>query len=57
MRLIKLVPDLSDGALTALALLSTFAGNLLLNTDVGSALVPAAACFTGTCSGTTCTGS
>ncbi len=37
--LIKLVPDLSDGALTALALLSTFAGNLLLTGSLCNIIV------------------
>jgi Na+/H+ antiporter NhaD/arsenite permease-like protein len=37
--LIELVPDLSDGALTALALLSTFAGNLLLTGSLCNIIV------------------
>ena len=37
--LIKLVPDLSDGVLTALALLSTFAGNLLLTGSLCNIIV------------------
>jgi Na+/H+ antiporter NhaD/arsenite permease-like protein len=37
--LIKLVPDLSDGVLTALALLSTFAGNLLLTGSMCNIIV------------------
>jgi len=37
--MIKLVPDLSDGALTALALLSTFAGNLLLTGSLCNIIV------------------
>jgi Na+/H+ antiporter NhaD/arsenite permease-like protein len=36
---IKLVPDLSDGALAALALLSTFAGNLLLTGSMCNIIV------------------
>jgi len=44
--MIKLVPDLSDGVLTALALLSTFAGNLLLTGSLCNIIVAerAAAC-------------
>lgn len=37
--LIKLVPDLSEGVLTALALLSTFAGNLLLTGSLCNIIV------------------
>ena len=37
--IIKLVPDLSDGVLTALALLSTFAGNLLLTGSMCNIIV------------------
>lgn len=37
--LIKLVPDLSDGVLTGLALLSTFAGNLLLTGSLCNIIV------------------
>jgi Na+/H+ antiporter NhaD/arsenite permease-like protein len=37
--MIKLVPDLSDGVLTALALLSTFAGNLLLTGSLCNIIV------------------
>ncbi|MBX3580389.1 MAG: anion transporter [Rhizobiaceae bacterium] len=45
--LIKLVPDLSDGALTALALLSTFAGNLLLTGSLCNIIVAERAEATG----------
>jgi Na+/H+ antiporter NhaD/arsenite permease-like protein len=37
--LIQLMPDLSDGVLTALALLSTFAGNLLLTGSLCNIIV------------------
>ncbi len=37
--LIRLLPELSDGALTALALLSTFAGNLLLTGSLCNIIV------------------
>ncbi|MEW9804655.1 SLC13 family permease [Mesorhizobium sp. ZMM04-5] len=45
--LIKLVPDLSDGALTALALLSTFAGNLLLTGSLCNIIVAERAAMSG----------
>ncbi|MBL8576698.1 MAG: anion transporter [Mesorhizobium sp.] len=45
--LIKLVPDLSDGALTALALLSTFAGNLLLTGSLCNIIVAERAAASG----------
>ena len=37
--IIQLVPDLSDGTLAALALLSTFAGNLLLTGSLCNIIV------------------
>ena len=46
--LIELVPDLSDGALTALALLSTFAGNLLLTGSLCNIIVAERATWLGT---------
>ena len=45
--LIKLVPDLSDGVLTALALLSTFAGNLLLTGSMCNIIVAERAAASG----------
>lgn len=44
---IQLVPDLSQGALTALALLSTFAGNLLLTGSLCNIIVAERAATTG----------
>ena len=37
--ILKLIPDLSDGALAGLALLSTFAGNLLLTGSLCNIIV------------------
>lgn len=45
--LVKLVPDLSEGALTALALLSTFAGNLLLTGSLCNIIVAERASVSG----------
>lgn len=45
--LLKLVPDLSEGALTALALLSTFAGNLLLTGSLCNIIVAERASVSG----------
>ena len=45
--LLKLIPDLSDGVLTALALLSTFAGNLLLTGSLCNIIVAERAAGTG----------
>jgi Na+/H+ antiporter NhaD/arsenite permease-like protein len=45
--LIKLVPDLSDGVLAALALLSTFAGNLLLTGSLCNIIVAERAAVSG----------
>lgn len=44
---IKLVPDLSEGVLTALALLSTYAGNLLLTGSLCNIIVAERASATG----------
>lgn len=45
--LVKLVPDLSEGALTSLALLSTFAGNLLLTGSLCNIIVAERASVSG----------
>jgi Na+/H+ antiporter NhaD/arsenite permease-like protein len=46
--IIKLIPDLSDGGLAALALLSTFAGNLLLTGSLCNIIVAERAARAGT---------
>lgn len=46
--IIQLIPDLSDGVLTALALLSTFAGNLLLTGSLCNIIVAERAAKAGT---------